>query len=697
MSERSHHRDKGLSHMTIARKISFILLIPLLGMLYFSCAQVYNLYRGWDNMEKARIQTALATYVSALIHEIQKERAVSTIFVGSRGAKFKEELPKQRQLTEQKSEALKIYLQDNASELLEVRENLDTAKAELERLIEIRKKIDNFGITAKDSSQFFAGLIARQLEIIANISKVSEQAQLSKDAIGYFAFLNYKEKTGQERAALNEVLSAGHFTNETSQRLTGVLSSQQDFFYVFSRVARPDALAFAGEVAKRPIFAEVEKLRTTIFSEPKEGPFSVAPEIWSTAITQKINELKEVEDRIAAEILNGAIQASSAARTNLIFNVLVCLVLLAAAGFLGTKLARSITRQLGCEPSDVANIARQISAGTLDLDIQKKERLEGAYADIISMVDALKEKGRVLDRIKDGDLTTTVVLASENDQLGQALAEMSHSLNTVLSTVNDAIEQISSGSGHVASASVALAQGATQQASSLEEISASIMTISNQSRENAESVVVAQDIAKQTAQGAKDGNDQMQELTKQLANMIRSSEATKKIVKTIDDIAFQVNLLALNASVEAARAGKYGRGFAVVAEEVRSLAIRSAEAVQETTAMVESNLKSISEVNETALKTGTQLTGIMGSVVKVAEVLTEMAARSQEQATAMSQITKSLALIDQVTQANTARSEESAAAAEQMSGQTKDLRTMVSRFTLKKDPSGRSKDFRQLS
>jgi methyl-accepting chemotaxis protein len=177
----------------------------------------------------------------------------------------------------------------------------------------------------------------------------------------------------------------------------------------------------------------------------------------------------------------------------------------------------------------------------------------------------------------------------------------------------------------------------------------------------------------------------MNQLKDAMANISHSSDEIKKVVKVIDDIAFQINLLALNANVEAARAGKYGKGFAVVAEEVRNLAVRSADAVQETTAMVDESVRNIENGNGLTDKTADQLGEILTGASKVAEFLEEIAAASKEQALAIEQVTEGLSQVDQVTQSNTASAEESASAAEELASQAEELRASVADFRLGDD------------
>ena len=248
--------------------------------------------------------------------------------------------------------------------------------------------------------------------------------------------------------------------------------------------------------------------------------------------------------------------------------------------------------------------------------------------------------------------------------------------------LSEGSDQVAAASEEVAAASQSLAEGSSQQASALEETSASIEELSSMTTQNAENANQANAMMAETGRVVNEANGSMQELTGSMKEITKGSEDMAKIIKTIDEIAFQTNLLALNAAVEAARAGEAGAGFSVVADEVRNLAMRSAESAKNTATLIDDSIKKIKNGSEIVGRTNDAFSKVLSGAKKVGELVGEIAAASVEQAQGIAQISKAVTEMDQVVQQNAANAEESAAASEELNAQAMGMKELVGELTM---------------
>ncbi len=332
----------------------------------------------------------------------------------------------------------------------------------------------------------------------------------------------------------------------------------------------------------------------------------------------------------------------------------------------------------------LSDVARKMARGDINAHIERTSNDEfGDLTDDFKlMIKTIGEQVHVTEQVAEGDLTATYKKASEDDALGTAIVKMLRDNNRNLSTIRDAAARMTSGANEVASASNSLAQGTTQQASAIEEITVSIEEIANGAKVNADDANRANELVQNTKDGAIRGNEQMKQMIAAMQDINESSENISKIMKVIDDISFQTNILALNASVEAARAGVHGKGFAVVADEVRSLANKSAEAAKDSAVMIEDSIKKVEVGSKLAVETASALEEILLSVENIASIVSNIAEASVNQASSVGQVNAGITQIADVVQTNSATSEECAAASAELSSLAGQLQNAVGKYKL---------------
>ena len=258
-----------------------------------------------------------------------------------------------------------------------------------------------------------------------------------------------------------------------------------------------------------------------------------------------------------------------------------------------------------------------------------------------------------------------------------------HGISDDMSRTNGIADQVSAGSNQISAVSQTLSQGTTEQASAVEELSSTVASIADIGRANAEEASKASAMSVEASQGVTESNNYMAQMLEAMNEITSTSREISKIVKAIADIAFQTNILSLNAAVEAARAGASGKGFAVVADEVRNLSQRSAEAAKTTTALVESTVSAIEHGRDIADATAKSLQTVGEKAAFVNDAIAKIAEASKEQATATQQVLVGIDQVSTVVQTNSATAEESAAAAEELAAQARELAGMTHQYKLR--------------
>jgi methyl-accepting chemotaxis protein len=345
---------------------------------------------------------------------------------------------------------------------------------------------------------------------------------------------------------------------------------------------------------------------------------------------------KALDDLVQRKQSNAQISSDSNAKlydASVLLMLVVVAVALALGIAIGLFIAKSVTRQVGGEPSLIADVADRIASGDLNVDTTSMEKTTG---------------------------------------INRALLAMTQKLGEIVGSVQAAVAQVAAGSEQISSTAQQMSQGATEQAASAEEVSASVEESAATIKQNTDNAMATEQISKKAAVEAVEGGTTVNDAVAAI------KEIAGKI-SIIEEIARQTNLLALNAAIEAARAGDAGKGFAVVASEVRKLAERSQTAAGEITTLAASTVAS-------ATKAGEIINGIVPSIKKTADLVQEIASASKEQSMGTDQIGKAMVQLDTVIQQNASASEEMASMAEELSGQTVQLTETMAFFKLSGGP-----------
>jgi methyl-accepting chemotaxis protein len=354
-----------------------------------------------------------------------------------------------------------------------------------------------------------------------------------------------------------------------------------------------------------------------------------------------VNELAEFQKKLVHASGDSIEHDISFARTlMLVIGLAALLAGIATAWWL----ARSVLRQLGGEPDYAAEVARQIAAGNLSVDVQ--------------------------------------VRAGDGSSLLAGMKTMRDSLARIVGQVRLSSDSIATGSNQIAVGNTDLSQRTEEQASNLQQTAASMEELTSTVKNNADTAREATQLASAASAAAAQGGVAVEQVIATMEGITASSKKISDIIGVIDGIAFQTNILALNAAVEAARAGEQGRGFAVVASEVRSLAQRSADAAKEIKGLIIDSVEKVNAGSQQVGEAGRTMSDIVAQVRRVNDLIGEISSATQEQTQGISQVGDAVSQLDQVTQQNSALVEESAAAADSLKDQAIKLVEAVSVFTL---------------
>jgi methyl-accepting chemotaxis protein len=627
-------------------KLLAIALAPLFGLTYFA-GQV-ALERRSAAREAAHLSSLidLSVRIGNLVHETQRERGMTSLYVSAAGKTFQGELESQRRDTDRRLVEFRDFFGEEPAKLPDrVKQNLSAARMQLERLDETRARATRLNGEAKEFIAYYTALNELLLNSIGSIASVDSNADLTRMSSAYLGVLRAKEQMGIERAQLSNVFVNKAFAPGQLVAVAALPARQDAYLRTFADLAGAGLSSAYQTKAASETFARVREYEKMAFEAATPQAFSAEPRTWFQVATLKIDALKEIEDAQARELRDRVGSDKTAADRAVVLALLLWLGITGLAIALTLLLVRQITRP----------ITRVVE---------------------------------VLAAVAKGDLSAKLEVQSTDEigQITQALNEAVDGIRTVLSDARKVAQEVASASEQLSSASEDISSGAQESAASLEETAANLEEITSTVKQNSENANHAAQLASHSRDIAERGGRIMDSATRAMNEITEASRRIADIIATVDEIAFQTNLLALNAAVEAARAGDHGRGFAAVAAEVRILAQRSAAAAKEIKGLIGDSVTKISSGSQHVNDSGKSLEEIVIAVKRVTDMVGEIAAASREQNTGIEQVNKAVTQMDQVTQANAAQTEEMSSTAAALAEQARQLQNLVAQFRLDDTP-----------
>ena len=659
-----------MKNISISKKLIFLLALPLIGLIAYAAFFAQQNYHHWKNLAQTQSLMGFAVTVGNLTHYLQIERGATAGFVQSKGERFAQDLPGYRAETDKNL----VLVKESFSQLdmdgmpAAFRTKVEAAIGKLDGLKGNRDAASGFTISAPEAAGYYTKTIGGLLDVMPMVVRQTEDAEIGKRMAVYHEFLDAKERAGQERALMVPVFVANKIEPAQYRAFLAHINIQNMLLEHFEESALPEEIALYKSKMAGPVAADVETMRQTVIGKVAEGEFGIEPTKWFAAVTNRINALKEVENMVTLHINEIAADLAAQARTALVMSIGIAMAAVLSTVMLGIWIIRSI----------------------------------------IGAIRALHET--IVLAQSNSDLTQRVAVSGKDEiaQAGEAFNLLMSSIQGIIRNVSESAEQVRRGAVQVSDATTKVTSGSQNQSEAASAMAAAMEQMTVSIDQVAEHASDAQKTTAQSGELSSRGGEVILHVVsdmRSIAETVNQSSAIIQdlgkhsdeifsIVQVIKGVADQTNLLALNAAIEAARAGEQGRGFAVVADEVRKLAESTTHSTQVIAGMIdkiragtkdavgsmEVCVNQVSKGVEMAGQAGEAITQISSGAQQVSHVVSDISSAIREQSMAISEVARNVERVAQMSDENYATAQNAASTVRNLEELAEVLESTVAKF-----------------
>ncbi|MBK8174994.1 MAG: nitrate- and nitrite sensing domain-containing protein [Rhodospirillales bacterium] len=647
-----------LENKQIRFRIGLAVFLPLIVLVGLSAYQVNVKLAETRRIDRLSALVDLAPVISSLIHELQKERGMSAGFISSKGAKFADDIPAQRQHSDGALTAVNAAFAGDAAGLSEsgLSPFIRDARQGLDQLPAMRKRISSLELPVKDAAAYYTGTIASLLGMIEQLAVVSDQPRVSRAVVAYMALLRAKEAAGLQRAMGAAGFGAGKFEHDVYVRFLAMIARQETYFEQFHRFASDAAQKFLSDTVSGPAVDEVARMQRVAVDSLRTGTTEgIQAGDWFKQITAKIDLLRLAEEFQNNELRQITQELRADARYD--FNAILIgatIIALMTIGF-ALAMARTVTAPI----SAIVATIRRLSEGDTDVKVVGANRRDeiGAIARALKVFrDNAVEKVRLEGERQETEARN---LADRNN----AVMEMA---NRIERETKDSVTHVQDEAKRMAGVSAEMSRLTEQTGVNAQHVAAAsneMLTIAETVAAAAEELAASSDDIRRLASTVGDisrsATGEAQRAAQTISTLVEAANNVGSVLDLIKEIADKTNLLALNATIEAARAGEAGRGFAVVATEVKMLADQTAKATDKINSQVH-GMRVASSDSATAIKEVSRVidevaqiaSDVVSSVEQQREATQEISVNMQQNAQSSREVTERISDVSDAAKAS---------------------------------------------